>query len=104
MMPCHLWGRLAVRLPAVRQTPCPGTAPSVGWVISYWGLGPSRAGTDHFARRIEPFFLLVAALAVVAGVGLSVSLHFPEVLLDDRSFVSSLVDSHAIALVLGLLA
>src|SRR5690606_21858207 len=48
-------------------------------------------------------FWLLAFMATVAGLGLSVSLRFPEVLLDPPSFGASLVSARPVAAVAGLL-
>src|SRR5262249_4250830 len=53
-------------------------------------------------RQVGMLFFLVASLTAASGIGLSASLHFPEVLLDHRSFASSLVNSHTTTVVLSL--
>jgi acetyl esterase/lipase len=47
---------------------------------------------------------LTAALGLASTVGLSASLHFPEVLLDDRTFATSLIAAAPAAAILSLLA
>src|SRR5262245_5323326 len=65
-------------------------------MTAFCGLRPASR------RQVGMLFFLVASLTAASGIGLSASLHFPEVLLDHRSFASSLVASHPITVVLSL--
>lgn len=104
MIACYLRITRCVPLLAVGRMPVWGASPSVSCMITCWGFRLPRASTDRTSRRVEPLLLLVAALDVAAGIGLSASLHFPEVLLDHPSFASSLVGSRPIAVVFSLVA
>ena len=67
---------------------------------------PAEPGIDQpgVARRRTRLLLVVAAaLVAAAGLGSSASLHFPEVLLDHRSFGTALVRTGGPAGVVSLL-
>lgn len=63
-------------------------------------IGPAGGASRP---QVGILFFLVASLTVVSGIGLSASLRFPEVLLDNRSFAASLVASQAVTVVASLL-
>jgi acetyl esterase/lipase len=56
------------------------------------------------ARSVRILFVLNAFLTLAAGLGLAAALHFPEVLLDGRSFAGALVDAGLVAVVASLAA
>lgn len=73
-------------------------APSDGSRPMDW-IHASRAASRP---RVSVLFFLVAAVSAASSLGLSMSLRFPEVLLDDRTLATSLVDANMVSVLLSL--